>query len=279
VGFRILLGSLRGISAAADALVAPASERAAAIGRGALVFLLLASGARLLTQFAAIGVSLGDFAFAREILFRTVWGWGWLLQVIGAIVGFAAFHTARRSPEFGWRLAAVAAVLLAVTPALSGHAAGVPRLAGLAVLADSAHVLAIAGWLGTLILLVGVGLPEAFRADAANGASAVAAMVRAFSPAALTLAGIAAATGLLAAVFQLNALQDLWTTPYGRMLLVKLGFVAVVVAAGAWNWRRIKPRLASADDAAMLRKSATVELAGAAIVLLVTAILVALPTP
>lgn len=287
VGFRwIVLGALGRSSVAADALVAPAAARAATIGRGALVFLLLAAGARLLTQLSVIapvgsGAPGGDGAggLARALVFGTAWGWGWLIQVAAAAAGVLAFSAAQRSPKRGWLLAGVIAIVLAITPALSGHAVAVNRLPALAVVADWTHMLAVSAWLGTLVFVIGVGVPEAIRGDATTAGRAIGDMVRVFSPAALVFAGLAVGTGVVSAVFQLGAVSDLWTSEYGNTLLIKIGVVLLVAAAGAYNWRRVKPRLSEPADASRLRTSGAIELAAAAIVLLITAILVATPTP
>jgi putative copper export protein len=62
-------------------------------------------------------------------------------------------------------------------------------------------------------------------------------------------------------------------------LLVKLGLLVGVMLAGAYNWRVVQRRLGPDDAAAQLRRSATVEVVLAVLVLLVTAVLVATPTP
>ena len=77
----------------------------------------------------------------------------------------------------------------------------------------------------------------------------------------------------------LKVLSALWTTPYGYALIAKLCVVLGVVALGAWNWRRQKPRLGSVESALALRRSARAELVAASLVLAVTAILVSLPSP
>jgi copper transport protein len=281
VGFRYLvLGSfMKSAPPAARAMLEPAAARAALIGRGSLIFLVLAAGVRLLLQVSAVAMPGANGAVVQNLMFGTTWGWGWIVQVVAAAAGAVAFHFAMRSPHSGWPIAATFAVILAFTPALSGHAAAVERLTGVAILTDGVHVIAVAGWLGTLLLMIGVGFSEALRADSASAPAAIARMVNAFSPAALAFAGVAAATGIASAVFQLGSLQALWATTYGRTLLIKLGAVALVVGAGAFNWRRMKPRLTTGLDAERLRTSAKLELAAAALVLLVTAVLVAVPTP
>jgi hypothetical protein len=52
-----------------------------------------------------------------------------------------------------------------------------------------------------------------------------------------------------------------------------------VVAFGAWNWRRQRPRLGDEAGALALRGTARTELTLAAVVLVVTSILVSLPSP
>jgi putative copper export protein len=63
------------------------------------------------------------------------------------------------------------------------------------------------------------------------------------------------------------------------VLLIKLALVLLALGAGAFNWRRVRPRFEREDATAMLRRSGGVELALALGILLVTAVLVAVPTP
>jgi putative copper export protein len=104
-------------------------------------------------------------------------------------------------------------------------------------------------------------------------------MINAFSPVALMSAGIVVATGVGSSLIRLNGLGNLRTTPYGGALMLKLLFVVFLFAAGAWNWRRIKPRLTTDEAIVPLRRSASLELSIAAIVLAITAVLVALELP
>ena len=60
---------------------------------------------------------------------------------------------------------------------------------------------------------------------------------------------------------------------------MKLCFVALVFILGAWNWRRQRPRLGSEEAAGRIRRSSIMELSVATIVLIVTSILVSLPSP
>src|SRR5262249_44725598 len=131
------------------------------------------------------------------------------------------------------------------------------------------HELAAGLWIGTLFVLIAVGVAPVLRAPFASerrGALA-AGMVNRFSPLALTSATLLAAFGLITAWRHLKKLDALWTTPYGDTLIAKLCVVAGVVGLGAWNWRRQKPRVGSEAGAVTLRRSATAELALATLVL------------
>ena len=86
-------------------------------------------------------------------------------------------------------------------------------------------------------------------------------------------------SGIVSALFQVGALPDLWTTGYGRTLLVKLLLLAAVAALALHDWRRVLPALEADDGPARLRRAARAELALGAAVLLVTAVLVGLPAP
>ncbi len=195
------------------------------------------------------------------------------------LVAIASFARARGAPTTGWLGAELAALVLSFTPALSGHAVSAERWVPGVVLADGLHVLGAGGWIGTLLLVVAVGLPVVLRLDASERGPAAADLINAFSPVGLGAAGLLALTGLIAAWVHLGALSALWQTGYGRTLILKLGVLAVVAGTGAYNWRWLRPALGDEVGARGIRKSATVELAVAAVVLAITAFLVATPTP
>jgi putative copper export protein len=176
-------------------------------------------------------------------------------------------------------LVTLGAVALAFTPGLSGHAAAIPGLATPAVLADAAHVLGAGGWLGSLLVLLAAGLPAARQLGEGRRGPGVAALVRAFSPTALLFAGILIATGVFASWLHLGSISNLWQSEYGRTLLLKLGIFALVFGTGAYNLRRVLPALGEDTGTRRLRRSAGFELAVGAVVLLVTAVLVATSPP
>jgi putative copper export protein/methionine-rich copper-binding protein CopC len=252
-----------------------------AAGAAALSVLLLV--VRLWMQSAqAFGAADAlDPARLGSLLRHTVWGTAWLLQALATVAFFIGLLVARapHGRTIGWMGAAVGAVILCAVPALSGHAAAVEERTGVAILSDTVHVLGAGVWLGTLAVLIAAGLPAALWARDGGGTAAFAAMVNRFSPVALAGAALVGATGVVNALFHITAPAQLWTTSYGQFLLAKLALLTVVVATGFYNWRRVRPVLGDEAGALRLRRSARVELLVGGAAVLVTAILVALPTP
>ena len=192
-----------------------------------------------------------------------------LLLLVLTLVGFLVATGGRRA---GWWLAAVGVLVLPLRPAFFGQ---------LDRIVNPVHTLAGGLWIGSLFMLIALGVAPLLAAPFSTerrGALA-AGMVNRFSPLALGSAAVLAVFGVITAWRHLKRLDALWTTPYGYALIAKLLVVAAVVALGAWNWRRQKPRLGSETGAVALRRSATVELMLAGVVLVLTAVLVSLPTP
>ena len=203
---------------------------------------LTAHGGRMLIPLVAAFAILIGFALGRDALA------GWVLAVIGALVlVFQGFATSLKWPS----------------------------------LINPVHRASASLWLGTLLVLVTVGLPVVFRAGATaeERGRMTAALVSRFSPLALCAAGLLAITGVITAWRHLHRLSSLWTTPYGYTLDIKLVFVIIILSLGAWNWKRMTPRLGTEAAAGELRRSATAELVFAGVVLVLTAILVSLPSP
>lgn len=210
-----------------------------------------------------------DPSLVASMLVETGWGNAWLAQL--ALAGIAALTFA--TPLIP--LAELAVLGLAFTPGFLGHAAGMTDWRSVALAAHGVHVLAAGLWLGTLAALFTIGLP-ALRLHDAGDAGRAATAVHRFSPLALGAAATAVAAGLLMALIHVGTLARFAGTPYGRTLALKLALLALVFLAGFLNWRRAGVRSA-APDLPALRRRITLELIGAAAVLLVTAVLSAVP--
>ena len=194
------------------------------------------------------------------------------LQVGFLILALIGFALAARSSRVGWILAAI------------GFVAGILRNAFLAQwgeLSNPLHVLAAGLWIGTLFVMLTAGISMMLRNEIAgeHRGAMVSDMVYSFSPLALSAAPVLLLFGVIIAWNHLHVLSNLWRSAYGITLLIKLGLVAVVFTLGAWNWRRQKPLLGGEAGALALRRSATSEVVVAALVLVVTSVLLSIPAP
>jgi len=193
------------------------------------------------------------------------------LQVALALAAAVGFALARRV-SFGWTLAAIGVIVSPLRGLFSGQWVRV---------VNPVHELAGGLWIGTLFVMLAAGFATVFQSPLATErrGALLARCVNTFSPMALGASGLLATFGVITAVRHLKQVENLWRTPYGNTFLVKLALVAVVVALGAWNWRRQKPRMGGEEAARALVRSARTEVAMVAVVLAITAVLVSLPEP
>jgi copper transport protein len=253
------------------------SRRASSLGLAAASVLLIANAARLQAQSYAVfghGASRGRVA----LLMQSTWGMSYLAQVAGAFLAIFGLLLWRRSAAAGLAVNVGAALLLSGATAMGGHAAS-EQASISTVFADGIHILSAGVWLGTLLVLLLVVLPEFAREPDEERPRLLRTLLTSFSTVALVAGGLVVATGLIGALAQLNAISDLWNTPYGKVLDVKLLFVLIVFIAGGLNWRKFRGATFSTGSEVQLRRRATIEIAGAALVIALTSFLVAVPPP
>jgi len=248
------------------------ATRGVALFAAASVLVLLLP--RLLIQSIELNgaTQMWNPANIRSMLTSTLWGRGWTLQLIAGIT--CLYGAVRATETTGWTILLIGSALLAFSPAFSGHAAAIEQSVIITVVSDALHVYAASAWVGVLAVLFIVVL-----LNIRTGAPAIAGLITCFSPLALLGAGIAVITGTVAALAHIGPLSDLWQTAYGRALSLKLTMFAATVTAGFINWRLIRPALDTDRGGRVLRGTSILELAFALLVLLFTAVLVALPTP
>jgi copper transport protein len=240
------------------------SEREDQAGRAAQAATALIAVGGFLLVFLALGHEHGS----ADTRFGRVNEVAALASVFGVFAAALGYYYPRLRP-----LAWAAAAVLVVVPTLRGHALdpGEPRLLNAA--ADVGHVAAVTVWLGGLLQL-GLLLPRVGRAlEPADRTKLSRAVVRRFSTVALLTVVVLAATGSVRAFFELSAAAQLWTTGYGRALLVKSALLALAVALAWLNRYRLVPLVggsptATAGTLARLRRSVlgeTLLLAGAVV--------------
>jgi copper transport protein len=222
---------------------------------------------------------------------------------LGLLLACAAIWPAvRRSLEPGRSVGAAAAAVrptatlmaiggslilaLLATPGVAGHA-GTTEPVALNMTADALHMLAAAGWMGGLLLLIGGAFPATRGLTEVARARTLAPVVARFSDLAVVAVAALVVSGLVRTWAEVRAIRALTDATYGLVLLLKVAAVAPILVLGVINNRWTKPRIVRAvaeghPDRAQgplrtLRRLVAVEVALGVVVVGITALLVNLP--
>lgn len=208
----------------------------ALIAAGATVFGLLARGllgARLRRPLGGLlfVALLAAFVGAGGLEAGAVSGTRFALAMkVAAVLAAAGAAAAALAPTVPALLGLAGACALALTgvPALAGHSLDTDQPAVLAPLLDITHTAAAAVWLGGLVAAIWV-LPRSAKDTWERRA-----VMRRFASAALIAVAAIAVTGLGRALSELGGIEQLWSTSYGRALLLKTAlFLPLLLVARA----------------------------------------------
>ncbi|HEY4279234.1 MAG TPA: CopD family protein [Conexibacter sp.] len=282
---RALPAALRDGSAQALASAAFSRRLRLLVVGGALVGALDAAVGIWMQAATAAGLSPGDAlqgSVLRETLqtrFGTVWGIGLLLWLAVAALGAAALRRERRRlPLLAPGLAALPFLLL---PALAGHGSS-EHPVGVLFPANVLHVTAVTVWVGGIVVLL-FALPAATRAlpERSDRTRLLAGALERFSPLALGAVALLLVSGIVQSLELLHLPGELFSTGYGRAVLIKVLIVLSLIGVGAYQRRRSLPRLRNAVSAGetpggtgvLLRRALRAELLLMAGALVATAVL------
>ena len=275
-------------------------RRAAGIGFSAGLALLVLTALRLYLQGryfvdrytqASIAKGIAHYGEAQEpgepvtaellgAVLDTDWGTGWKRQAVLTVLAVLSFGAAKAGSRFGWMVATASGGGLGLAAGMTGHAI-TNRAGPMGLILDATHVWAGGLWLGGLAVLLIAGLGACRRLASARRPIVVRALVADFSRRALIFGPITIFFGAWMAVQYLGWRWplELFQSSYGWTLAVKLGVLLVVACLGAYNWRVAQPALGDSAGERRFRGSALMELVFGALLLAVTAVLVALPFP
>ncbi len=279
VAFRFLvLGRFARAGEARDVVLAATRQVSLTAGLG--LGILLAHLPLSLLHQAAVFFPDDMLGNLRTVATGTPWAVGWWMQLAGVLAVAMGLAVAGKggTRHAGWQIVALGALIIPLSPILSGHGwADSPR--ALSAAATYLHVVAAGGWVGGLACLLFAGLPALSGQGTEDCADApgVAGMVAAFSRVAQIAVALLLVTGAVKVWIHVESLSDLWTTAWGRSLLVKDVVVAGVLALGFYNWRFVRPALERSPRIGLIRNAATIELLLGAAAVAVTAYLVAQP--
>lgn len=233
-------------------IVAPTNLSAFRTAAGRSLWLGLFSGVALLfmgswLQLGALKLALaesewgtllletrgGNLLLLRQLLALLLLAWYMCPAFGDADSRRAASVPSGRLLGQGIQLAVGVAIL--ATFSFGSHAAAVPGKYW-AMLGDLIHVAAAAIWMGGLLLLAAL-LWQTRQLGASNELLALQQTVRRFSTTAFMAMFVLICSGLFSSVVQLPALELLWSTPYGWLLIGKVALVCIVLAIAFLNHR------------------------------------------
>ncbi len=220
------------------------------IGRSAAMLFVATIGHLLIRTRTMSGGDLGALMAAIPlVLMRTHFGTIWIARLAGLAalaICFAVPERAGRSAVF------LLAVGLGLTTSLTGHASDWGDFS-VSLLVDYVHLLGAAIWIGGLFGLALAVFPRVSCAPT----PAVVSMASRFSTLAGIMLAIVVISGGYNAWVQTRVVSALWTTTYGRVLLVKICLVLSVVGFGALNRFAILPGLAGTRPSGLVHRLLT----------------------
>jgi copper resistance protein D len=224
-------------------------------------------------------------AAVRTVVTRTTFGHVWLIRaglfvVLAAALGWHQ-REPRRASKVGITANAVGSIGLVCSFAWTGHAVGANPAH---LVADVVHLLAAAVWYGMIPPLWLIVRRATATATADWRHVAVAAADHFFWPGLISVIALAA-SGLASATWLVGSVRELATTPYGRLLAIKVSLFVFMLAAATVNrslTRKLRV-LGSADEQhaslTVLRTSISVEFLLGVAVIAVVALLGVTPPP
>jgi len=262
----------------------PASEHLLDVER---LFLRLALSSLIAAFLSALlwfwleVVNMSGLSFAQAfsatasvtVLSETRFGHVWALRFGITVVAFvfatlAVVRNGERRRSIILVLWLLSVVLL-VSLACVSHAAAAP-VQPLGVLGDALHLCAAGGWIGGLVPLA---IFLAHTRASLSPDERIATLER-FSTFSLCCVGALVASGICNSLLLVGSIHALFTTTYGRLLLLKLALFAVLLGFGGRNRLAIKSRRLGAatgsDSLPQLRRNVVYEICvGAAVIAIV----------
>lgn len=198
---------------------------------------------RAMVQDSAHSPRSQDQSFVAQPFPSSVWRAWW--EVLHGIPRLPTrFGEGWRNRSHVGQAEIVLGVAFLVAFALSGHATAVPNtILAYSLSVDLLHLVGNAVWIGGLLYIGVVLLPALRRLPIGQQAQVLALGVPQFSALALLSAVLLAATGSLNATVHLSSWQQLFTTLYGNVLVLKMEWFFLMAAISAYHAFALRPRL------------------------------------
>ncbi len=203
------------------------------LGRGERLFaptLWAVWGLAMLTaigEFFLYARSIGELS--ASVLFGTQVGVIWLAKIV-MLAGTGGALLGQRERLWGWGGLGVGALISGV---LSSHSAALRD--PVALVLDGLHLVAVALWTGGLLSL-GLLLWKSREGDSIQWGL----VLSRFSRWALLSVMVIIGSGVYLSFQHVGSLAALWSTNYGRFLVLKIAMLMAILAMAALNFRQVR---------------------------------------
>jgi len=215
----------------------------------AMLIILLTAGIDLVLRTAALAdVGLQEtWPYIFRVLDHSDYGhfWQWRIDLWWLLVLVALWIYATDWSNRAAMLMLIVVLITFLFESATSHA-GENGLWSLANLVNTVHLASMAIWGGAVIVYALFVLPELLRKRDVRRIRTTVLRLSSLATVALVLVIL---SGLFNTWRQLEQPSDLWTSEYGRILLIKLGLVAIMMTIGALNRFRWVPRVVEHADA------------------------------
>lgn len=205
------------------------------------------------------GTQLGDLSLFRAIGFAILIGSGLFFNK--AILQRSQIHS-RRFFQRLFSFNALGFIFLLLSFRFGGHVSVQSPLVQLAL---AVHFTMYSLWIGALYPLLLI--------SRTTRVAKLKVILEKFSKHAIVIVSLLLLSGLTLMLSFIHSIKELFTTAYGLALLLKLLLVTGLLGIAALNKFTIVPRLLLETDIAVFQRSVKIEIAAAAILLLLTAYL------
>jgi copper resistance protein D len=254
IGLRLLVyldsGLILGILLFAASWTRQVRLATAAFGAVGIV-LTTVSMLRLAASFSDSG-AFCDIPTLEMLLTETAMGWAAISRITALLAVVALALTSAK--RFCLILFAIIAV---VSLSWNGHGAMTDNgLGWLHLIGNALHLLAGLGWIGAIAAFLWAAMLSQ------ESSRDLAVRLERFACIGTALVAVLLATGIANTLFivGLNALPTLLETSYGRLLVVKMGLFAAMLAAAVVNRFWLTPRMITSPSLAAVRTSLGAEL-------------------
>ncbi len=198
-----------------------------------------------------------------------------IISLVALIITWHARRTARTTQP--WTIVLALGALALLTFSVGSHASAAPGSVW-AIGIDYVHLFAAAAWIGGLVLLP-LLIAQLRRSEAPIDRVVLWTVVRRYSYLASFAVFCLIISGVFNSLIEFPNLDSLFTSSYGRVLLIKLVIIAGLLGLAFFNNRLVHRRIGQAADLTRFHRQVAVESIGGIGLMLIVAVLVQTQPP